>query len=318
MAGVSSIGVPSVAEMNNYIRESSLPFFQNLYFNDQAFNLVDVVDGITGKEPLTNWRVTDILQPSKRDGTVNPIGDVNPNYRFLDPNPAKVDLTIIYESYMKDYESRLRKPGAFGNVNEPPTFMNYVINEVVLKKLMENMHKAQWMGVRSVATSTVLDSFNGFKKRITDAVTAVEIPAGNVISGAAITAANAYDMILAFVDSIDEKQKEVENVIYCAPAIARNFVRDRNTTFGVGMADQNMLEAKLFDYNTTVVGVPALIGQSEFYLTTKGNFITGVDSVNDASSWSIYEKERSQLLKIDVACDSNFAVAEQVYVRRTV
>lgn len=315
---VSSIAVPTVAEMNNYIRDNGIENFKNLYFGDKAFGLVEVQDGITGKTPLTNWRSTELLQPSLRDGAVNKKGTINPNYRFLDPEPAKVDLEIIYEKYMKDYESRLRKPGAFGNVNEEPTFMNYVINECVLKQLVDDMHKAQWLGVRTTATRNAVDSFNGFKKRITDAVTATEIPAGNVITGAAITATNAYDMILALVDAIDEKQKEVENVIYCAPQIARFFVRDRNKEFGMGITDQTILEAKLFDYNTTVVGVPALVGQSEFYLTTRGNFITGVDSVNDPNSWSIYQEARSQLLKIDIACDSNFAIGEQVYVRRTV
>lgn len=319
MPGIANTGI---AELDNYIKDVSMPLLKDLFVTREDINLVTVLEGITNKMPLTGMVVTDLLQPSLRDGEVNLKGDVTPVIRYLEPMAGKVDFPFVFEKFRNQYLVAQRQAGARENVDEGfQPFFQWVIDNCLLTKLIDNMAYVQWRGTGVVTVNRLLvETCVGFKKQFDDAITANVISAGNnnLFTGAAITAANAYDMIEAFVDAIPNLLKEETNIIYCAPQIARWFNRDKNTTFGSGLADARNMSFQMNDYDTTVVGVKALTGTTDLYLTQKENMFTGMETATDEESWTIFKKERSQVFLADVVLSNNFADARKVAVRRTV
>ena len=180
-----------------------------------------------------NATPTSILQPYQWQFT--PKGTVAFDAVENTLRPVKADVKLTAEDLEEFWDSwRLEW---FEAGKDPLTwaFPRYIYETVYMPKLIEEMNQAAWSGEYAAPTAGTagdyLETVDGFKKKIADAVTASEL---TEIATGALLAGSIVDQVEAFCDAIPQPYRDLPGQLIMSSTNVRNYQRNYRTLFGTG------------------------------------------------------------------------------------
>lgn len=242
-----------------------------------------------------NSSLGEIVQNFQKAFTVK--GDVTFTPNEIRLRNLKVDLSLFPDDVKGSWLGFLSNLDDQERKNWP--IVRYLLESEVIPQMSEDMElKAYYKGVYvapvvGVASATA-DVMDGLKTVITAGLL------GNmntVVLTAAVTAANAFDMLEEFVDQIDDVLDGEQIKVFMDPKIVRWYLRDKRNTHGT---DVNYDAAKpTVDFtNVEIVGLPSMKGEKRFWATPNGNFVY-LRKQNGMKKPKVEESKREVFLMLD-------------------
>ena len=118
-----------------------------------------------------------------------PNSSVTLTERIIQPVELQVNLQLCKYDFVNDWEAQSMGYGLGQTL--PPKFSDFMIAHVAAE-VAQNTEFCIWQGDTAAGTN---NSFDGFEKLIAASAVAGDIPAGQVIAGAALTAANIIEKL---------------------------------------------------------------------------------------------------------------------------
>lgn len=180
---------------------------------------------------LTEIIVNSVLRPSQLNGFTPANNKVKIVPRKAKVKPCKVDLLFTQEQIVKLYKSYYGqvKGGKIDKTTYP--FEEFIINRII-KQLSTDLRQAWINGVRVDAGTSALDAMDGLFKMYTDLVASGDIPAGNIATIAAITAANGVGEFEKIIDKLPSEYFYQDLVCLTPLAHKKAYERNYRSTYG--------------------------------------------------------------------------------------
>lgn len=225
---------------------------------------------------VENAEATEILQPYQ--GGFTPKGEVTHSEQSIRVRPVKLDMRFTEVQLAKWWNSWMIS--RFDPEKDPMewTFPRYIVEKELIPKFNDDLNTVAWTGEYAAPTpgtaGDAVDSVDGFKKVIADAITAGSIPAGNVITTTAITSSNARDKVELFLDSIPEVITAKGGRILMSPTLRRHYFRDYRGEFtqqaGPYSTDNSPRKILVDDYNVMLESVATMSGSGRMIFLPNG------------------------------------------------
>jgi len=224
---------------------------------------------------VENATADEVLQPYQ--GTFTPKGAIAHDENTIRTRAIKMDLEFTekdlelwWNSWMIDRFNPERDPMEW-------TFPRFIVEKELIPKFNDDLNTVAWTGSYAAPTTGVagdaVDSVDGFKKVIADAITAGKIPSDNVITTTALSSSNARDKVELFLDSIPEHITKKGGRILMSPTNRRNYFRDYRAEFTQqpNVFPQNGPQKVMVDdYNVEIVSVATMAGSGRIIFLPNG------------------------------------------------
>ena len=179
---------------------------------------VTVKANIAFKEVIKKLATTAIVQSAGCD--FDPQSTITLTERIIQPTELQVNLQLCKYDFVNDWEAQSMGFGLGQTL--PPKFSDFLIAHVA-SEVAQNTELCIWQGDTAGATN---NSFDGFEKLIAAEVLAGNVPAGQVVAGVALTAANIIDELSKTVDAIPAALYGKEDLfIYVGQEAAKLYVQ---------------------------------------------------------------------------------------------
>lgn len=179
--------------------------------NTIANGLIEVKPNVKFKEVLKRVDLSGVIANASCDFTS--AGDVTLTERIIEPKELQVNLELCKTPFQSDWEAISMGYSAHDNL--PSTFSDYFIG-LMAGKIAEATENSIWSGTEGAG------SFDGFSTLLT----AATLPAGQDITGAAVTAANVIEELGKITDAIPSSLYGNEDLyIYVSQNIFRAYKR---------------------------------------------------------------------------------------------
>lgn len=179
--------------------------------NTIANGLIEVKPNVKFKEVLKRVDLSGVIANASCDFTS--AGDVTLTERIIEPKELQVNLELCKTPFQSDWEAISMGYSAHDNL--PSTFSDYFIG-LMAGKIAEATENSIWSGTEGAG------SFDGFSTLLT----AATLPAGQDITGAAVTAANVIEELGKITDAIPSSLLGNEDLyIYVSQNIFRAYKR---------------------------------------------------------------------------------------------
>lgn len=221
-----------------------------------------------------NATAGEVLQPYQAGFT--PKGSVAHDEIAIRVRPIKIDLQFaeadIYTWWTKWQASRFeggRDPLAW-------TYPRYVIEQVLMPRVQEDLNAAEWSGVYAAPTTgtagAASTSIDGLQKKIADLVTDTKI---NVVTTGAITLATTRDKVETFVAGLPALYRTKGGTILMSWDHFANYSLDYRNEFQhiPGLYNQNNAQVdmvKVDGYNIWLKPVRTMAGSSRWVFLPNG------------------------------------------------
>jgi hypothetical protein len=226
-----------------------------------------------------------------------------------------MDFEFTQEKFIKIYKSYMSAArGKHIKADELPLEM--YIMKVILSEAREELRLAYWNGIYDVSAghTSYLDVFDGFKKQILDAI-GTDIPTGNVIDTAVITAANAVGEFDKIVDAIPTKY--LSKLVCIVPrALKTAYERNYRSTYNSLPYNQELKKTVIEGTSIPFLVEPGLDGFTRPILTTRDNLTRLYDSASPMAlglqaEYSITERAIKMVFDGQAGC--GFAVGNHIW-----
>jgi len=262
---------------------------------------------------FANTRLGEIVQQFQKNFTAKGTLEFLPNEIRL--RNLKIDL----ELYPDDVKGSWL--GFLGSIDEAERknwpIVRYMLENDVIPQMAEDLElKAYFKGEYAAATvgtaGTAVATLDGVKKLLVDGLANTAQPMQSVALSAAVTKANAFDLIEEFVDSFDNALTGTKMRVYMDPKILQWYHRDKRNTHGV---DVNYDPNKpTIDFSTCeLVGLPSMAGEKYLWATPVDNFLY-LRRTNGMNKPKVEESKREVFLMTDWWEGLGFGYNELVYV----
>jgi hypothetical protein len=269
----------------------------------------------TDEVVLTNLEVGDVLQPGAKD-TFNPTANaVNFKPRIGKVRQAKVDLQFVHTKIMALFKSYLGQVRAKQIDPEVIPFEEYIAARVIAK-MQENIRvKTLYNGVYNAAGTGPLDVNDGLKTQILAAITSGDIPSGNVIDTAVITAANSVTETEKILAGIPDAEFYDGLICVCSRAYKTNYETHYRATYGTLPYNTGQNHAVIAGTDIPFIVEPGLSGFARPLFTKKGNFVYLYDDMSGKDTLGVDYNKRTRDIAwmLDCQVGAGIAVAEQIW-----
>ena len=192
---------------------------------------ITVKPNVKFKEVIKKVSTNDIVKDASCD--FDATSTVTLTERVLQPEFQQVNLQLCKKDFISDWEAI--QMGYSAHHDLPPSFSDFLISHVAAK-VAQRTENSIWAG--STATS---GQFNGLTTQIAlDA----DLPTGQEVAGATVTAANVITELGKIVDAIPSALYGAEDLnVYVSQNIARAYVRALGGfgSSGLGAAGTNAM-----------------------------------------------------------------------------
>ncbi|WP_299012017.1 hypothetical protein [uncultured Polaribacter sp.] len=272
-----------------------------------------IYDGDTYR--FSNVVLGEIVQQFQKKFT--PKGDVEfkPNKIVL--RNLKIDLAL----YPDDVKASWL--GFLENVNEQERakwpIVRFMLENEVLPQLKQDLElkgyfKGAYVAPTSGTAGSTVQAIDGVKTLLDAGI--ADSSMQNVALSAAITPANAFDIVEEFVDNIDSLLDGVKKRVYMNEKVLRWYHRDKRNTHGVDVNyDPNKPTVDFT--NVELVGLPSMANENYIWATPVDNFLY-IRRVNGMKKPRIEESQREVFLMADWWEGLGFGHNELVYVAKWV
>jgi hypothetical protein len=239
--------------------------------------------GVKDEVPLTELAIGSIVQPGSKD-TFDPLNNVIQFKANIGKvRECKVDLQFKHTQVLNLWKSYYGQVMA-GAIDPYVLPYEAYIMEKIIAKAHDDIRKiALFKGVYNAAGTAPIDLFDGLLTKVAAYITAGGIPAGNVATGAAITATNAYDQMMLIVDALYANGGAYVTeplVALMAPENARFYFQDYAATRGA-IPYNTSFEKKLVEgTNIEIIAEPGMTGSDRIIVTPKSNLFFLIDEEN--------------------------------------
>ena len=238
---------------------------------------------IAYKEVIKKLATGSLVRPASCDFTPN--SSVTLTERIIQPVELQVNLQLCKYDFVNDWEAQQMGYGL--NQSLPPKFSDFMIAHVAAE-VAQNTELCIWQGDTAAGAN---NSFDGFEKLIAAAAGAGDIPAGQQIAKAAITAANVIDELSKVVNAIPSSLYGKEDLfIYVPSAIAKAYVQALGgfAANGLGANGVNAQGTQWWNNGSlSVNGVKIFVcpGMSSdvMYAAQRSNLYFGTGLLNDSN-----------------------------------
>ena len=214
-----------------------------------------------------------------------PNSSVTLTERIIQPVELQVNLQLCKYDFVNDWEAQQMGYGLGQSL--PPKFSDFMIAHVAAE-VAQNTEFCIWQGDTAAATN---NSFDGFEKLIAAAAAAGDIPAGQQIAKAAITATNVIEELSKVVDAIPPSLYGKEDLfIYIPSKIAKAYVQALGGfgANGLGANGVNNMGTQWWNNGSlTVNGVKIFVcpGMSDdkMYAAQRSNLYFGTGLLNSTN-----------------------------------
>jgi len=262
---------------------------------------------------FANTRLGEIVQQFQKKFTPKGTLEFLPNEIRL--RNLKIDLSLYPDEvkgswlgFLQDMDEQERK-------NWP--IVRFLLEKEVIPQMASDMElKAYFKGTYAAATvdtpGTTVQTLDGIKKLLVDGLANPTQPMQSVALSAAITKANAFDIVEEFVESFDALLEGTKMRAYMDPKVLRWYHQDKRNTHGV---DVNYDPNKpTVDFSTCeLVGLPSMAGEKYIWATPLDNYLY-LRRANGMKKPFIEESKREVSLMADWWEGLGFGHNELVYV----
>jgi len=215
-----------------------------------------------------------------------PTGELILTERILQPKELQVNMQLCKQDFRDDWDAISMGYSVYDNL--PPNFQEWLI-AYVLGKVSAVNETSLWNGV-----STPLNGeYDGLLTQMSAGITAGDIPAGNVVTGVAITTGNVIAELGKVVDAISNANYGHEQLrIYVPQNVMRAYVRALGGfgSFLNGENNSGIDTQGTMWYNNQALsfdGVPLFMAnglpKDKMVATTTDNLYFGTGVQNDAN-----------------------------------
>lgn len=217
----------------------------------------------------------------------------------------QADLILLKKSYLSAVRMQHIK------ADEIP-FGLYLLQELA-KRAAEELRLAYVNAVHNAQGTNYLALFNGWKQQILAAIVSGEIPAGNVIDTAVLSATNGVAEFEKMVAAIPTKMLG-KVVCLVSRKAKKHYEDDYRTRYGT-LPWNSGLKKQLIDGTSIPFMVePGLDGFDRPIFTTRNNFVRLFDSSSNASLEVDYNKrERDIAVMVDAQAGCGFAQGKHIW-----
>lgn len=253
-----------------------------------------------------NAEVSDPMQPYQPAFTPNNTENWDAVENVL--QHGKVDLEFTAEELEKFYDTWA--PNWF-ELDKDPSMWDYsrvVIEQLVLPRFMDNLNEASYNGVRvepvAGTPGTALATFDGFAKKIADAITAGQL---TTIATGALASNTMHDQVRDFCRSLPKHYRMLGGVIFMSASRAIEYAEDyalnKPRTIQV-ISNPDQLVYRVDHFNKTIVPIKAMEGSDRmiFYPAITNNMIVGT-----RRGQSVYPRMRFQVFDRKLKVLSEFS-----------
>lgn len=225
-----------------------------------------------------NVEVTDLVQAYQKGFT--PSGDLD--FNAVENTLQKLKVDIVYETDDLDqfWDKWLLKVDELGKSRLQYTFPDYMYQEVMLPKIIENMElKVAYKGVFVAPTAgtpgLTLNACDGLGVKIAAAITAGSL---TPIATGALVASTMVDQLESFCDALPEPYRDMPGTILMSTNNARRYWRDYRNKFGTGNSNMGNANEQLNVDATEkrIIGLPSMTGSNRIIYSTPGNLMYGL------------------------------------------
>ena len=179
---------------------------------------ITVKANISYKEVIKKLATGSLVSPATCD--FDPNSSVTLTERIIQPTELQVNLQLCKKDFVNDWESQSMGFGLSQSL--PPKFSDFLIAHVA-SEVANSTELNIWQGDTAAASN---NSFDGFEKIIRTSAAAGDIPAGQIIAAAAVSALNVIVELQKVVAAIPNTLYGKPGLrIYVPSSIAKFYVQ---------------------------------------------------------------------------------------------
>ena len=308
-------------ELKEHLSDNPAIFSKHFSMMDEVGAHMGVYENVVDKLPLYELDVADPNQPGNR-ATYAPKNDVlNWKNRTLAVDFGEVTLKIAQAEIEAIHQSHLAKIAAAArrsSVYDLP-FEEYMLQRVIAKSKDSLRRLAMFKGALSAVGTTSGDITDGFLTKIAADITATDIPAANVATGAVggPTASNAFTEFKKVVDIIASQNPEYLNsdlVCYASPENVKFYNESYRSTFG-SLPYNNEFKKTFVNDMSNIELIPeiGMAGSDRIIITPRFNLAMGTDALERMNNIEIEKRERAIHFLIDYKLGFEYGIAELIW-----
>ena len=250
---------------------------------------ITVKSNIAFKEVIKKLATDAIVTAAGCD--FNPTSTISLTERILQPTELQVNLQLCKYDFVNDWESEQMGFGLGQSL--PPKFSDFLIAHVA-SEVAQNTEFNIWQGDTTAASK---NSFDGFEKLIAAAVTSGDIPAGQALTSATLTAANIVEKLSDVVEAIPAALYGKEDLfLYISSKAAKLYVQALGG-FGAnglgangvnGMGTQWWNNGSLSINGVKIFVCPGL-SDDKMYVAQKSNLYFGTGLLNSTQEVKVLD-----------------------------
>jgi len=246
---------------------------------------------IAFKEVIKKLATGNLVSPASCDFTPN--SSVTLTERIIQPVELQVNLQLCKYDFVNDWEAQSMGYGLGQSL--PPKFSDFMLAHVAAE-VAQNTEFCIWQGDTAAASN---NSFDGFEKLIAASALAGDIPAGQQVTAATLSAANIVTELSKVVDAIPAALYGKEDLfIYVGSAAAKFYVQALGG-FGASGLGANGVNAQGTQWwnngSLTVNGVKLFVcpGMSadKMYAAQRSNLYFGTGLLNDTNAVKVLDMQ---------------------------
>jgi hypothetical protein len=308
------------AELGAHVRQDYPGILTQLLLVNYPFlSYMQEINDVTDEIVLTQFFTGSILQPGNKD-TFNPkkLGDFKP--RTGKVRPAKFDLswtptdiTNLWKSYL-GYKAKMAGEGREDATTLP--FANFFMAQIIASVKHDIATQVVYKGVYNPAGTTPVDTVNGVKAIINACIADGSIPAGQVLTGAAITDATAVDALELLTDKVTTEMEALDLICLVDPKVKRSYLRDYRNTYGSNTANTSYEKTIIEGSNIPMVTEIGLSGSGLEIITPRKNLLWLTNTMGGADKINVEKEKRNLHMFGDLEFAPEIARPDLVVVRK--
>jgi hypothetical protein len=244
--------------------------------------------------PLVRLRSASVLKPYSSGGGFSAATDaLSLSARILNVRRCQFDVEIVP---LDLYNSWLGLIEGAPNSNPFNVPLEQFLMDSIMAQVVDDLETAVWTGTYNASGSTPAATMSGILTLLAAAITATEVPAANVTTGAALTTSNAVDQFKLVRDKIAPEYRQKEMLALCSVQAKDKFLADYQATLGAIPYNTSYDQIYLEGTRAKIVAVPGMGTSDRIIITPKENLVYGFDV--DGPQSNIITQEFNRTIKV--------------------
>lgn len=280
-----SANITNVAAYRDYVQTYAEDLIIRAFYSPKTVQMAQVHENVKGRKTLTRMKVAanKAVAWAKDFNAASDAVSFEP--RHLDVIAIKRDLSFVPQEFESTYLGFMRKPGQ--NPGQDLPFEGFIM-ESILKTHAEELDAALWQAVKAGSvvggTTPMNQCFDGFLQIIDDAVTATDIPAGQVITtpGGAISTSNVVALLETMWNALGAGYKEGRVNVFMSWTNFQKYQQGYREAFGKYVSSNKDATVTLdFSQNAILIPMPGMGSSDRIVMTPADNLAVGFDQISD-------------------------------------